>query len=299
MKRIFTGLFLFLLASTVQTQTIVGTVRNGQAKPIENATVALFSQGDSTYVEGTSTDASGRFSLQSGGLDTCLVRVGHLGYETVWLKPEAKMRITLAERSIAVEAAVVKAKRPLYSKKDGTLYANIAGTRLANEPSALHILGRLPGMYRTGNKLNTFMSGAVLAYVDHELVSEERLMQIDVKTIDRVEVIHTPGAEYPAGTAMVLKVQTRRILGLSTYLSAYGEQTRKFSTGGNVKVQYRQGAWTFYTIARYSRQHHRFGQEYDVQTRDWTETSEWWGENRTRSIDGTAGLAYSPSEATY
>ncbi len=279
-------------------QTLTGIVQNQEGTLLENASLVLLSRRDSAFVAGATTDEQGRFTLRAEWLDSCLLRVNSLGYETRWATPVATMVITLEEQSVELGEVVVETKRPLYSQKEGRLYANVEGTRLAEEASAVHVLGQLPGVYRTGKELKAFLKGNVLVYVDNQRVSSEELEQLDVKTIDRVEVIQQPGVEYPSGTAAVLKIQTRRLLGLSAYLSGYGRQGRRFSYGGDAKLQYRRGSWTVYGIGGYDNVLGKGGQLIENTTADWATSTDVWTRYRQRVLHGRAGLAFNPSPRT-
>ncbi|PID89973.1 MAG: hypothetical protein CSA97_05340 [Bacteroidetes bacterium] len=298
MKFLATLFVLCLFAPRLLAESITGTVHSSTGEPLENASLVLLSRRDTAFVAGTSTDAAGRFELETAGLDGCQLRVNCLGYQPQWLQPAQSMAITLEEQPVEVDEVVVEAKRPLYTKKEGRLYANVSGTRLAQEASAVNVLGQLPGVYRTGSKLSAFLKGNVLIYVDNRRVSQEELQQLDVKTIDRVEVIQQPGVEYPAGTATVLRIQTRRLLGLSAYLAAHARQGYRFSYGSDAKIQYRFGSWTFYGIGGYEDRQRKNGQAIDNTTIDWLSSTDVWDRYKGKHLNAKAGLAFSPSQHT-
>ena len=75
---LFLAAFVLLFSAAIA-QQITGTVKDGQGKGIENATVSLLNGKDSSVIKMAVTATSGKYSFTAPGAGTYLISATHVG----------------------------------------------------------------------------------------------------------------------------------------------------------------------------------------------------------------------------
>lgn len=118
---------------------------------------------------------------------------------------------TKADKEAEIQAVTVTGHRPMYKMRNDALVTRVRNTPLAKEPTLEDVLKHIPGMKQTSDgTLEVNGLGAPTIYLNDKKATSAELAHLDVKLIDEIELITTPGAKYDATTGAVLRILTRR-----------------------------------------------------------------------------------------
>lgn len=116
-----------------------------------------------------------------------------------------------ADKEAEIQAVTVTGHRPMYKMRNDALVTRVRNTPLAKEPTLEDVLKHIPGMKQTSDgTLEVNGLGAPTIYLNDKKATSAELSHLDVKLIDEIELITTPGAKYDATTGAVLRILTRR-----------------------------------------------------------------------------------------
>lgn len=116
-----------------------------------------------------------------------------------------------ADKEAEIQAVTVTGHRPMYKMRNDALVTRVRNTPLAKEPTLDDVLKHIPGMKQTSDgTLEVNGLGAPTIYLNDKKATSTELSHLDVKLIDEIELITTPGAKYDATTGAVLRILTRR-----------------------------------------------------------------------------------------
>ena len=265
LRSLLAALFLLALAAPASAQMgpagslTVRIVDGASDAPLPQATLALYSARDTSFVTGGAADPDGVVTIDPVRPGTYLARASFIGYATEQLgevtvaagAPTDLGEVRLAESAEVLGEAEVVAQRDFVEQQaDRTVY-NVQEQAVTAGGSALETLQTLPSLdvdtdgniSLRGNQnvviqINgrpTPVSGAFLAAL---------LRQIPSDKIERVEVIPNPSARYePDGMSgivnIVLAEGTDRGLSGGLTLGAGTE----FSGNIGANLSYQRGAW--------------------------------------------------------
>ncbi|MDR1809865.1 MAG: outer membrane beta-barrel protein [Prevotella sp.] len=150
---LFTALSLcsLSLSAQVQQSLISGSVTDKAAQtPVEQASVRFLTAKDSTFVNGTLTNSSGKFSirLKQGRY---IAHISYLGYTDVYVNINANKEqtamgnIELSEDGIMLKEAVVTAKVAEITIKGDTVEYNADSYKVQQSAVVEDLLKRMPG----------------------------------------------------------------------------------------------------------------------------------------------------------
>ncbi|GAB6011051.1 outer membrane beta-barrel protein [Viscerimonas tarda] len=162
----FISLCAFSQQAAVPRYTIEGEVVDSLlSEKVEMATIALYSQKDSSFVKGTGSDANGRFTINNVNPATYYLTISFLGYKTVSIpisekrfsSPRIKLgKINLPTSNIELSSVVVTAELAEMVVKEDTIEYNAAAFRLTESAVVEDLLKRLPGVdVDTDGKITT------------------------------------------------------------------------------------------------------------------------------------------------
>lgn len=142
------------------------------------------------------------------------------------------------DKEAALQTVTVVGHRPMFKMKNGTLVTRIRNTPLSKEPILDDVLKHIPGMVRSSDgTLEVNGLGAPTIYLNDKKATSAELAHLDVKLIDEIELITTPGAEYDATTGAVLKiVMRRRDEGLFGKAQAYDRMSEVNTTNEDITL---------------------------------------------------------------
>ena len=197
---------------------ITGRVQTPQKDGIYFATITLFAQSDSSLVAGTLTDQSGKFELTGIKEGVYFVKSSMLGYNPYHLDElilpndaEKELLITLSPEEVVLETVDITARVPLLEQKADRLVVNVAENSTSLNGNLLEVMKKVPGVLVIGENLT--MAGQRNVTI---LINGKSTQYMDVKSllkdlpgdnIQKVEVIHQPGAEFDAqGTGAIINI---------------------------------------------------------------------------------------------
>jgi hypothetical protein len=154
MKKLLFAL-LFLNLSLAQTKfTVEGIIKDSKTKqPIEAATVYITLQKDSSVVDYTISDKTGKFSIKTPKYTHAVVlKVSYVGYEDVKI-PQDKItkninlgEIALQESAKTLDNVLIKKDTPPIRIKKDTLEFNASSFKVRPDANVEALLKQLPGV---------------------------------------------------------------------------------------------------------------------------------------------------------
>ncbi|MBD5371225.1 MAG: outer membrane beta-barrel protein [Bacteroides sp.] len=187
-----------------------GTVKDEAGVPLELANVALISRNDSTLIDGTVTDATGKFIL-TGSVVPAFIRISSMGFEEKLIDNPAEDSgdIILTPTSYMLGEVEVEGTRPTVRLKADGVQVPVHGTYLANTGTALETLGKIPFVSKNGSEIEVLGKGRPLIYINgrqvHDMSELDRLASSKIKNVD---VVTNPGAGYASNVNAVIRITT-------------------------------------------------------------------------------------------
>ena len=151
-------------------------------RPLHLANVVLLSAADSLYINGTTTDSIGHFSI-TASQQNAIIKASHLGYNDQFINAAANsapQHIVLTPDTIRLSEA---------------LTTTIRGTVLERIGSAKDVLGYLPGITNINGSIEVLGKGAPTYYINGRKVRS--LNELDIlksEKIKRIELVVNTGA---------------------------------------------------------------------------------------------------------
>lgn len=185
---------------------------------IEYASVVLYRSSDSSMVQGTVSDAEGRFLLTDLDEGRYYIEVRFMGYESRVLS-DVRLgeddldlgRITLEVTSIALDEVEVAADRAPVSYEIDKKVINVDGQLTATSGTAVDVLQNVPSVtvdLDGGVRLRG--SGSFTLLIDGRpsaLEASDALEQIPASAIENIEIITNPSARWdPEGVSGIINV---------------------------------------------------------------------------------------------
>lgn len=237
--------FVFDICS-LKAQILKGKVLDSNNVPIEYASVLLQQRKDSSFVKGTISNEKGVFSLSYiGSIKDYILKISYLGYkpQTFSLSSDTASNIyKLNPSTVMLGDVVIKGQRKSIRKIKGGICVCISDSYLKNVGNALDILGHLPLVVNNNDEILIMGKGKPLIYIDNRLVNNKgEVERLYSKDINKIDIINTPGSEYPASAKAVIKIYTSKAKtnGLSIDLQTSITRKERYSEylNGNIKYQ--------------------------------------------------------------
>lgn len=224
-----------------QNVSVSGNILDANNNPIEFANVIILNENESEILKGTSTDASGHFSIINLALNTYVIKISYIGYtdykQKLVLTGNLDLKtIMLTEDAQSLDQINITVKRPIVKREADRLIFNIENTALV-EGNMLQVLKSTPGVLVMGNEITVKNSNPTV-YINNRKVqlSSEDLNQLlegsSANAIKSVEVITNPSARYDAESGVVLNIVMSKNL-----ITGYR---------GSVNTNYTQGVFPRY-----------------------------------------------------
>ncbi len=271
MKQFFTLVFLTILGLTAQAQypgggpggpsvvgRISGTVIDSiTKKPIDYATVALFTANGKAPINGVVTDEKGIFKFENIQIGAYKLTVSFLGYPartispvlTTPSKPDKNMGvILLVPNQRVLKEVTVTGQAALVENKIDKLVYNVEKDITASGGTATDVLGKVPMVsvdmngnvsVRGDQNIRLLINGKSTGSSAANLA--DVLRSIPADQIKNIEVITSPSAKYDAeGSAGIINIITKQknVSGVSGSVNG-GVGTRQ--NNGNMNLNYNQG----------------------------------------------------------
>lgn len=253
-KILITILAAFLVNFAAWGQTISGGVFAEDGLPVAFANVVLMA-ADSSYVDGTITDADGKFTIKKN-VDATFLTVSCLGYEKQTLNVNADVsRIVLKKSDLLLDEINIIAERKKIQIKNDAMVTNIGGTPIAKLSDIQHVLNVIPGVVSQNETLTVLGKGAPLVYINNRKIRDlSEVYQLSPDNIKNIELITNPGAKYDSEVKAVLKINTIAPTGegFSVDNKLTGGYQYKCYFADNLKLNYRHKNLDVFASAGYS-----------------------------------------------
>ena len=198
-------------------------------QPMPYCNVLLLT-ADSVFVNGCVTKEDGTFLMTGEAEAPYLLKVSYIGYATALQTVEPTNLVQLLPDTQTLKEVTVTANRPLIESQTNGLKANVAGTSLARMGTANEMLTHLPFVTSKDGNLSVLGSGSPEIYINNRKVRDMgELDRLRAAEILSAEVITTPGPEYDADVAAVIRIRTLK--------------QRGQGWSGSVNLAYDQGRW--------------------------------------------------------
>ncbi len=203
---------------------ITGKLLDTEGQPLPAANVYLLAAADSSLVSGNLTDESGDFSFDNVGSGSFVLSFLTLGFEQVFSQTlafnGAPSRIDLGTTVLKEKAAVldevsIVARRPFLEQKIDRTVVNVSNSITNAGGNALQVLQRSPGVQvnmltktisLAGKQGVVVMINGKPARLPADAVVD-MLSGMSSDNIDRIELIHTPPANFEAaGNAGIINI---------------------------------------------------------------------------------------------
>lgn len=198
---------LLLLNSTLYAQfRITGELKDRAGKPVAFANLVLGKEGDSLKViQGTTSDSTGLFELKVGIRGRYWIRIHAIGYQLlqVPLNLEAGRDhyfndLVLEYESKTLQTVTVSATKSLVRKTATGFIVNADATLSQQGGSAVDLLRNTPTVFVDGEGAISLRGRAPLILINGRNSRFDNLTALPANSIERIEVITSPGASYDA-----------------------------------------------------------------------------------------------------
>lgn len=220
---------IFAHAQQNVTTVISGKITDSSLKPVDLATVALFSikDKDSVLVKTSFTEADGKFAFDKVPVGNYQVRVMLVGYANFKSQPivvdASRSLIELGELKLIAVTKTLKevnvvAKKPFVEQKIDRTVVNVDALISNAGTSALDVLEKAPGVSVDQNgSISLKGKPGVVIFIDDKpsfLSGEELesyLRSLPSSMVDQIELMTNPPAKYDAaGNAGVINIKTKK-----------------------------------------------------------------------------------------
>lgn len=202
--------YIIILSKTVQKTPVAirGMVVDEKQQPMPYCNVLLLT-ADSVFVNGCVTKEDGTFLMTGEAEASYLLKVSYIGYATALQTVEPTNLVQLLPDTQTLKEVTVTANRPLIESQANGLKANVAGTSLARMGTANEMLTHFPFVTSKDGNLSVLGSGSPEIYINNRKVRDMgELDRLRAAEILSAEVITTPGPEYDADVAAVIRIRT-------------------------------------------------------------------------------------------
>lgn len=218
---------IFAQAQQNVTAVISGKITDSSLKPIDLATVALFTIKDSVLVKTSFTEPDGKFTFDKVPVGNYQVRVMLVGYANFKSQPitidASRSLIELGDLELTAITKTLKevnvvAKKPFVEKKIDRTVVNVDALISNAGTSALDVLEKSPGVSVDQNgSISLKGKPGVVIFIDDKpsfLSGEELesyLRSLPSSMVDQIELMTNPPVKYDAaGNAGVINIKTKK-----------------------------------------------------------------------------------------
>ncbi len=217
-------LMLFLCVPVwlqAQSYQITGHIYDEKQQPVEVANVILVHAADSSYIDACITEPDGSFAVTSTPGDR-LLYIHLIGYEERYVPVSVNGTthlgsLTLASRSIGLEAVTVVAAKPIVRREIDRIVFDASNSALAVGGSAMEVLQDVPGLMVDHRTIAIIGKGSVKVYVNNKeikLSGDELtayLRSFSSSDIESIEVYTVPPSRFEAaGNAGIINIRTKK-----------------------------------------------------------------------------------------
>jgi hypothetical protein len=263
LKCIFLSTIVFMCSSQFSAAQdgnarISGVIFNPDNHPAMYSTVILLNE-DSVLVKGAFSQQDGSFVIEKIATGRYFVFIRNIEFkhwisDTLILNKDEKMvldTIHLEYGTSELQEVVISADRSFVETRVDRMVLNLANVTNVGG-NALEVLERSPGIIinRFSKTISMFGKEGVVVMINGKIsrMSQDAVVQMlegmNVANIERIELIHTPPANFEAeGNAGILNIVLKSNLadGFNGTYSLNGGRGSEYKYGGGINFNYRKG----------------------------------------------------------
>ncbi len=201
--------------------SISGTISDSSDEKIFFATVGLYNAVDSVLVKASASNELGQYEIKNIRDGNYYMEINMLGYKTEILDNvtfpgyDSNTDIVLKENTEIIDGIEIKARVPFMEQKSDRLVVNVANNVTSLNNSLLDVMKQVPGVIIVGDRLRLagqtnptiFINGKSTRYMDVDAL----LRDMPGDNVEKIEVIHQPGAEFDAaGTGPIINIVLKK-----------------------------------------------------------------------------------------
>lgn len=245
---------------------ITGTIVDNETQnPIEYATIALYSEKDSSVFSGSVANGVGQFNISKIPRGKYVLEVSFIGYESKKQSIEISKgrediqlgNISLSTDVSELEEVEVTAERSTIEQKIDRKVINVGKDLTTAGANALAVLAQVPSIDVNEQEATISMRGNenVKILIDGKpthIDAAQLLRQLPSTSIKTIELITNPSAKYnPEGMSGIINITLKKEanLGFNSTLNfgyTYGDNGRYNSS---IDMNYRKGKFNFFVNA--------------------------------------------------
>jgi hypothetical protein len=262
-----------LNAQSAERGSISLSIKNESQSAVENATVELLRNKDSSLVKAAITNSNGAADFDNIPFGKYLIRASAINYITKYSSPfnlskpviEIPPIIFMAKPGNLKEV-IVEGKKPFIQKLSDRIVVNVDNSIISAGSSAMDVLERSPGINVDQNDVISLRGKqGVIIMIDGKATPmagsdlANYLKGLPSSVIDRIDIITNPSAKYDAaGNSGIIDIHMKKDqrLGANGSLTAsYGQgvypkintgitfnyRNKKVNVFGNYNYSYRKG----------------------------------------------------------
>jgi outer membrane receptor protein involved in Fe transport len=238
-------------------------VEQATHQPVPYANVALRKAGDSTIVTGQVTDSLGRFTLTGVPAGEYYLTPQSIGFKPkksalLRLNPEHPLvdvgALRLESASIPMQEVDVSAEKLLYSTSVDRKIYNVDRDLVSKAGSVSDLLHNVPSVQvdidgtvslRGSSNVLFMVNGRSSPLINHQGATV--LDQMPANTIERIEVITNPSAEYkPDAAAGIINIVLKKNTAQGVNGSVSGNAGNSERYNSNINLNYNPGSGNMY-----------------------------------------------------
>lgn len=258
---LFNAIFVISGVATIMASdnvTITGTVRYRRSEtPVEYATVSLYQADKGEMISGLMTDRLGAFMFDNIQEGTYFLKVHYIGSEpvysgTVHVGQESSINVGtlyMDDGSMLSEVVVEGHKLPFVPKLDRKVY-DVGQDLMSTSGSASDLMQNIPSVdvdmdgavtLRGSENVTILINGKPSAMMGMQIRGDV-LNQLPASSIERVEIITNPSAEYkPDGDSGIINIVLKKNAdaGFNCAMTANIGSYNRQNTGINMNYGFR------------------------------------------------------------
>jgi hypothetical protein len=244
---------IFVECTQKQAHKFMGRIVDDRGTAVGYANILLMQPVDSAYLTGGVSNEAGQFVIPCDQ-QRVLARISCVGYKTLYtvFSRSSMGNILLHSDITHIKAVTVTSLRPTIMNHGDRLVVDVSHSSMAYGNTAQSLLQQLPGVWSNGGNITINGIAGAKVMIDHREIKlggdalAQYLSTIKSETIDKIEVIAHPGAEFPAeGAGGVIRILMRE--------RSAGQELTLGGTGDVVNYKATE------PYMRYSFSHRKFG----------------------------------------
>lgn len=268
--KLFLVCFFMLYSVIALSQYSISGKLSDEKKQVRNASVELLRSSDSVLIKSTLSDIEGNFIINNVMNGNYVLSVSMVGYKRAYTPVQVSdgdvqvNEIKLLIDAGTLQGVTVTATKPFLEQRADKLVVNVENSATAAGSTALEVLQKVPGIIVTNEKvtlvgkssINIMIDGRPSQYMDITQV----LRDMPSSNIEKIEVIHNPGAKYDASGGAIINIILKRSanlgmngnaslttgMGLYNYTNDTFLDRKYYRVSPAINLNYRKDKWNLY-----------------------------------------------------